>query len=299
MDMRIRVVVLFVWLFICLSVCSGGARASDAGPVGAPTGPIHEQVWRVPMELPRAKGTVVNLETTVYRPDGNGPFPLILLSHGTPRDAVARKKSPRQRFYEQSRWFVEHGYAVVIPMRRGYADSEGAYAEDSGPCDNRDYANSGLTSANDIGAVLRYFRDQAFIDRNHIILAGQSTGGFASLATASRNPPGVIGVLNFAGGRGSSAPDHVCQEDRLVAAVSRFGQTTKVPSIWFYAQNDHFFGPALSQEMFAAWRTAGAPGEFVRLPAFGNDGHDTFPTWKANANWTGQVKQFLDSLPKR
>jgi hypothetical protein len=117
------------------------------------------------------------------------------------------------------------------------------------------------------------------------MLVGISAGGFTSIAAAAQRPPNLLAVLNFAGGRGSSAPDTVCREDLLVRTYGDLGQTVRVPTLWIYAANDHFFGPALAKRFFAAFSASGGTGEFVALPAFGSDGHyllgdDGVPLWR-------------------
>jgi dienelactone hydrolase len=284
--------------FLMLGAAVG--QAASPGPAGSPAGPHNEQVWWVPMEQPRGRGTV-HLEATVYRPDGTGPFPLILLNHGSPGDADDRK-NPRTRYYEQSRWFVQQGFAVIIPMRRGYAESEGEWSEGYKTCADPDYINAGFTTANDMAAVLKYFSGQTFVDSKRVIVVGQSAGGFGSLALASRNPDGVLGVINFAGGRGAigkvGSAERVCKDERLVEATARYGKTARLPSLWLYAQNDEHFRPELVSRMLTAYRGAGAPADFISLPPFGKNGHDTFASWSANANWTGYVKPFLEKLQK-
>lgn len=183
-------------------------------------------------------------------------------------------------------------------MRRGYANSEGDYAESSGACNAPDYWNSGLTEANDIGAVLKYFSTQKFVDSRHMLLVGQSAGGFGAIATASRNPPGVVGIINFAGGRGSQGPNEVCTEDQLVEAMGRFGKSARIPSIWLYAENDLYFRPELSRRMFAAYKAAGGVGEYVLMPPYEGDGHTTFPSWDGSGHWIPAATKFLNGLPK-
>jgi dienelactone hydrolase len=77
--------------------------------------------------------------------------------------------------------------------------------------------------------VLAYPQDQPFVARERVVLVGQSAGGWASLALAARQPQGVRGVLNFAGGRGSPSPGVVCAPEALAAA--RFGARTRLPSL--------------------------------------------------------------------
>jgi len=113
----------------------------------------------------------------------------------------------------------------------------------------------------------------------------------------------VLGVINFAGGRGAigkvGSAERVCKDERLVEAVARYGKSARIPSLWLYAENDEHFRPELAQRMLAAYRGAGAPAEFVSMRSFGRNGHDTFTSWSAAANWTGYVKQYLEELAKR
>ena len=92
------------------------------------------------------------------------------------------------------------GFAVVIPMRRGYGHSEGNYAEAEGPCENADFYAAGRESARDLRATVEYVAALPGIDPERLVLVGHSTGGFASLILASQGLPGVRGVINFAGG---------------------------------------------------------------------------------------------------
>ncbi len=112
----------------------------------------------------------------------------------------------------------------------------------------------------------------SFVQPDQILLVGQSVGGFGSLATASLNPPGIIGVVNFSGGHGGSPETHPgipCAPERLVETIRKFAKTIKIPVLWHYAENDLFFGPRVVKEMFAAFQEAGAKGRLVIQPPFG------------------------------
>ena len=135
---------------------------------------------------------------------------------------------------------------------------------------------------------------QSFVDGKHIVLLGQSTGGHSVIAAGSLNLPGVVGVVNFAGGRGSTAPDVVKDEDRLVESYRVFGKTFKVPTIWLYSENDHYFGPALARKFLTAFQAGGAEVDFVSLPASGKDGHSSF--LRARDNWYESVLEFLEKI---
>ncbi len=61
-------------------------------------------------------------------------------------------------------------------------------AESIGSCADPDHYRSGLVAADDIAASIQYMAKQPFIDANDVIVVGISTGGWASLALASRTP---------------------------------------------------------------------------------------------------------------
>lgn len=236
------------------------------------------------------------LASTLYRPDGSGPVPLVVMSHGSPRSAEIRSRMGRVAYASQSRVFLDHKFAVLVPMRRGYGDTGGEWAEGFGPCDAARFFEAGIEGARDLEAVVRFSRLDPAIDSKRILLVGHSAGGFASLAAASRDLPGVVGVVNFAGGRGSLSPGLNCSPDRLVETIERYGTTTKVPSLWIYSENDGYFSPQLVRRMHEAYRNGGAAAELVMLPPYGADGHLIFSTEGAEPLWRPHVTRFLGRL---
>lgn len=231
------------------------------------------------------------IDVTVFRPQGRGPFPLVVLSHGSPRSAEARRAEGRQRMAAQAERFVALGFAVLVPTRRGYGESGGQWAETYGPCANPDYYNAGLETARDLRAAVDAVRGEKWADDGRIVLAGQSAGGFGSVAAASQSFKGLVAVVNFAGGRGSLGPDQVCGEERLVEAMSRYGRNATAPTLFIYSANDRFFGPALARRMHAAFNASGAAAEFVEAPPTGLDGHGYFA--RRMDDWAPRVEDFL------
>jgi dienelactone hydrolase len=258
--------------------------------------PLNEQVIRIPMTLNRASGRQsLSLEATLYLPDGTGPFPLVVLSHGTPRDSRLRVSQGRIRYALQSWEFVNLGFAVVIPMRRGYGHSEGEYAEAEGRCDQALFYEAGLESARDLLATVSFMAARPFIDPRRIILAGHSTGGFASLALASQGFPGLVAVINFGGGRGSRKGEN-CSPFNLIEACQKYGRTSRVPTLWIYCENDTYFPPWLGRQMCQAYGEAGGKARMVLLPPFGGEGHYLFNDWQGAPLWTPIVSRFLSEL---
>ena len=262
------------------------AAAAQAAP------PYDESLVRAPV----AEGARrVLIDVTVFRPRAAGPFPVVVLSHGSPRNAEERRLDGRQRLSAQAQPFLAMGYAVLVPTRRGYGESGGDWAEGYGPCRDPDYYTAGLESARDIRAAVDAVRSEPWADTHRIVLAGQSAGGFGSVAASAAGLEGLVGVINFAGGRGSRAADDVCREERLVEAMSRYGRAARVPELWLYSANDRFFAPALAKRMFEAFVAAGGDAQFVQAPPIGLDGHAYFA--RAVDDWAPRVRAFLARLP--
>jgi hypothetical protein len=80
-----------------------------------------------------------------------------------------------------------------------------------------------------------------------------------------------------------------------VASIGGFGATTDVPSIWFYAANDSFFGPDLVARMHAAYRGAGGRAELVALPDIGKDGHSIWSSFAGRERWLPGMDRFLEA----
>ncbi len=235
-------------------------------------------------------GAKVSLEALMTRPRVGGPWPLVLLSHGSPRAQNLRDSSPAT-YSAQAIWFASRGYAVAAVMRPGYGKSEGNNQSTTGPCTNRDYLKFSLSSAAVIAASRDALVKEPWVDPSRVVLMGVSTGGLSSVAAATLVP--VTAVVSFAGGSGSSSPDSVCQPERLVDAMRTLGETSRVPNFWIYAENDHFFGPQLARDMRDAYSANGAPVRFEMMPPFEDDGH----TLVADVTlWASKLESFLREL---
>jgi len=241
-------------------------------------------------------GSTKTLEALVIRPDGPGPFPLVLISHGTNRLAETFPSQRPEIYINPALVFAQRGYAAVVVMRTGYGRSTGPFVEGIGPCDEaRSYVEPGKAAAAQILAALSVLQKERWVDPVRVLLVGHSTGGIADLAASATNPSGVLGVISFAGGNGSARPDFVCQPDRLTEALQIFGQTTRIPSLWIYSENDHYFGPDLARKMVEAYASSGASASLFVAPPWGSEGHSLI--WAPDGTeWWPQVEAFLISL---
>lgn len=253
-------------------------------PAGAPLDyRMNERIVQVPANAGQAQ-----LETTVFQPNGSGPFPLIIINHG--KDPGRPSLQPRDRFYHMASAFVKRGYAVMVPMRQGFSGSTGRYRDHG--CD---MTANGYTQAEDIRATLDYARRQHWIDSDRIVIAGQSYGGLATIALGTQELPGVRGLINFAGGLRDDS-NRCAWRSQLVSAFAEYGSKARLPSLWMYGQNDSLFGPELAGRMHAAYAQAGGRGRLVEFPAFKRDSHGMLASRDGEKVWLEETERFLDEI---
>jgi dienelactone hydrolase len=275
---------------------SGLAGQTRAGPQGPEAGAERRQIWLIPIP-----GERLLMRATVLRPPGDGPFPLAVINHGSVQSADMRAKFPMPDYPLISRWLLDRGYAVALPQRPGHGETAGPYFEDQGFCEDPDFRQAGLRTADSIGATIDYLTMQPFLRRAGVIVIGQSAGGWGAIALASRNPSAVKAVINFAGGRGGRSdnmPNTNCSPGALIEAAASFGQSERIPTLWLYSESDDYFGPDLSRRMYGAFRDAGGNGEFHLLPSFGAQGHRLIDSGEAFALWAPILERFLAEPPR-
>jgi dienelactone hydrolase len=250
------------------------------------------------LEIPQPQAGVLML-TSVLLPPGRGPFPLAVVNHGTTESEDARAGYPAPAFPLISSLLLEHGYAVALPQRPGHGATGGPYLESANGCDDAHFAEAGDAAAASIEAAVAYLLREPYVKQQRVLLVGHSAGAWAALALASRNTDQVSAVINFSGGLGGHSygvADRNCAPDRLVQAAAQFGRTTRIGTLWLYARNDSYFGPALSRRMADAFRAAGGLADYRLLPPVGQDGHELIYSADGARYWGPIVDKFLAPL---
>jgi dienelactone hydrolase len=271
--------------WMCCLLFAAAAVAGSA--IASAADPFVVQPFRV--LLGSDLGT---LEALLVKPSEPGRYPLVLLAHGSPRSPADRPTMTPLAMLPQALEFARRGWAVAIVMRRGYGGSDGGWAEANGDCGNPNYIAAGAAGAADLKTTLEFLSHRPDIDPTRMIAVGVSAGGFATVALTADSPAGLVAAVSFAGGRGSLESDQVCRPDRLIEAFRAFGKRSRVPMLWVYAANDHFFGPDLAQQFADAFKSGGGNVDFIAAPAFGNDGHGLFSP-AGIPLWSGYVDNFL------
>jgi dienelactone hydrolase len=275
------VLALLIPVLACLPLAAGAALAASL---------VYEELMLPAVFGPGQEPTP--LETLVVRPAGPGRHPLAVINHGSPRDKDDRPKRTAVSRAREAEEFARRGFVAAVVMRRGFGSSGGVFSEGIGPANNPDYVAAGRAGARDIREAIRLLREKPYVDPSRVISVGQSAGGFDSVALAADAPPGLVAVISFAGGKGSPAPDTVNRADRLIEAFGVFGRTARVPMLFVYSVNDHYFSPELAKAFHAAFTASGGKARLILAPPFGEDGHALFSR-RGIPLWTPYVDAFL------
>jgi carboxymethylenebutenolidase len=187
------------------------------------------------------------LHAVLWRPQGRGPFPAILLNHGSGRTSEdLQRLGPYERNAETlGPVFARHGYVFLYLYRRGVGPStdQGANAID---LMNRESAAHGQDTRNalqlqllenremaDARAALAFLRTRLYVDAGDVALIGHSFGGSLTLLMAEREPNlRAIVVFSAAGYSFDRSPE---LRARLRAAVDRIA----APVFFIHAENDY------------------------------------------------------------
>ncbi|MDE1149845.1 MAG: CocE/NonD family hydrolase [Azospirillaceae bacterium] len=263
--------------------------AEDAAPAvetrALPPAPWNEQVSMVPGDPERP----AQLQVTLLTPDGPGPFPLAIMNHGSAKPYQPTREMPRYAASFASYYFLSRGYAVLLPMMRGFAGSEGKVKTNG--CN---VAATAVEDARDILAAAIALKDDARLDFTRVVIAGQSFGGWNSLGVAAFNPPGVKGVINFVGGMLEG--DCSAGREALAKGAAQLGAATHIPSLWFYGDNDRLFPPATWRLMHERYTQAGGDARVVDVGPFMDNAHELLSYAEGLVLWIPEADAFLGRL---
>jgi dienelactone hydrolase len=262
-----------VWVLLALAALLAQPAAAQVslGTQGPEGDADRRQQWLVPSPDP-----AVAAHAILFRPPGEGPFPLAIVAHATSQNVLRRAQMPQPEYRALAAWLVARGFSVLVPERPGHGATGGPYLEDQGGCDEADYARAGRATADSIAAALDFMRGQSFVRQDGAVIVGHSAGAWGALALAGRNPPGVSAIVAFAPGRGGHAndlPNQVCAPHTLISAAAEFGKAARVPVTWLVAANDTYFSPVLSRQIADAFRAGGDKVDLRLLGAYGSEGH--------------------------
>ncbi len=254
------------------------------------------------------------LEGKLFRPEGEGRFPLVILMHGSCGKRCSRRYK-ESRLSSPAKVFARSGYAAYTFNRIGYGHSTGYEWNDHrsfegmGYCRKQKYIQSARGSGLQIRLVIEALVRQKlkYVDTGKILAVGQSGGGLAVFGLTEGPKPhehlaGLKGVISTAGalGGGCANGDYLGSHffnENMVEMYKTFGRKSKMPVLMVYAKND----PRTVRA--ASWRDAynegGTKARLIILPDQGpspKEGHRFFyRSWSTEA-WKPHFNAFLSSL---
>jgi dienelactone hydrolase len=240
--MRLLSALIFLTLFAV-------TPAASAAPLPSP-----RQV-----DIPSGSGV---LHAQLYKPDGNGPFPVVIALHGC--DGLAGHSSPVQpRYGEWAAQLLKGGKAVLLP------DSYGS--RELGPqCRVRERrVLARRERVVDIMAARQWLVQQSWAARDRISLLGWANGASALLWAV----------------RPQLSPHHVEPDFRSAVAFypdcrisSKLGWSARVPTLLLIGAKDDVSSPPACRQMVDGAQGRSALARIVVYPgAYHDFDRENFP----------------------
>jgi len=190
------------------------------------------------------KSDGLNIEAYFYKPEGDGPFPLVIYNHGS-RSGQERTEIPWRII---ANIVVPQGYALLVPERRGYGKSDGQTYDEEVQGDRGERMMKRFREeAGDILAALDYLKQHQReavaganrlnptpfrIDFKRVAIMGWSHGGVTSILAASERHE-FVALVDQAGGALTWNSSPVLRRELPDAAAK-----IKVPALCMDSEND-------------------------------------------------------------
>jgi dienelactone hydrolase len=192
----------------------------------------------------------VSLHGTLYRPDGDGPFPAVVALHGC-GGLTHRPATQSQLYSEWANILVAKGFVVLFP------DSFGSRGLGPQCRESKRKVHASRERVADANAARRWLQAQSFVRADRVSLLGWSNGGSAALwAVRPTTAPHDSGA-DF---RSAIAFYPSCRRLRVTAWSAR------VPTLILAGSADDWTSAAVCQQMVAGARGRSARAEIIVYP---------------------------------
>jgi dienelactone hydrolase len=141
---------------------AGFTWQQGAGP------PRHARALQLREQIFTFQSGELKLRGKLVLPEGAGPFPVVVLVHGSESDSAVD-------YYFEPYMYAANGFAGLVFDKRGTGESEGQYLQ-----------NFDILS-DDVLAAVHWLRRQQTIDASRIHLAGFSQGGWIAPLAALKD----------------------------------------------------------------------------------------------------------------
>ena len=149
---------IIVFLFSCLGGCSGEWAS-------------------IRSDVPGFSKYSTTLRGYISKPDGDGPFPAVILMHG----CGGLQPAVQGSLDNHASYLVQNGYAALILDSFSSRGSSGGMV-----CESEDQLSAArFYRAYDAYNAMLFLKKQAFVEGKNIFLVGQSNGGSVALKISS------------------------------------------------------------------------------------------------------------------
>src|SRR5471030_2801945 len=244
-------------------------------------------------EIVHFQSGIHELGGEIFKPAGNGPFPVVLYNHGSAPGMLNSQASN-----VIGPLFASKGWIFFMPYRRGQGLSSeaGPYildeikaAQQRGGMKGASETMVRLLSTEQLEDQLSAFawlRTQSFVQQGRIAVAGNSFGGIETVLGAASLP--YCAAIVASGG--AESWDESSELQQVMKAAARMANS---PMLFFQAAND--FNLAPSEVLLLERKKAGKQGDVKTYPAFGksaSEGHSF--AYRGSAIWFPDVFDFID-----
>jgi dienelactone hydrolase len=236
------------------------------------------------------------LQGTIYKPKGPGPFPAVLWNHGS-------EKNPGPQ-PELAAFYTSHGFVLFTPIRHGHGGMPGDYIVDLNDRFLAEHKDNEMLAWKlmvplhevynaDVAAATDWLKAQSYVDRTRIVITGVSYGGIQTLISAEKIPA-ICGYVSFA--PAAMSWNMTVLRERLLLAI----KNAKAPIFLLQAANDYSTEPV--KVLGKAIEKKGPPNRAKLYPAFGSPGqhqmgHGSFATWNIGTEiWGPDVLAFINTI---
>ena len=176
----------------------------------------------IPVKVTFKSGSM-NLFGWVYKPEGKGPFPVIIWNHGSEQDPSLQP--------QLAEFYNKNGYVLFLPHRHGQGLSPGTYIVDilenykknhSADEYRKEAVRQHEEHLKDVLAATDFIRGQSYIEPNYIYMTGCSFGGIQTVLGAEKGHH-LTAAFPFA--PGAQSWDNEFLRDRL----SQASKNSRIP----------------------------------------------------------------------
>jgi len=141
----------------------------------------------------------LDLAGMLFVPDGEGPFPAVVIIHGS-----GPSWRDRNWYLTLSKYMQENGVAVLLPDKRGCVNSQG------------DWSTASFEDlATDTLAAIDFMKSQEIVDASRLGIIGMSQGGIIASVVASQSPDLVFAINNV--GQSVTLHEQILHDENFTA----------------------------------------------------------------------------------